>query len=328
LTLSVTDQPGRADGDGRDRQFANDLVEYLRGIEFVNVFFLVKTSLPPRWDANFQKMLQELTEMLGTRVWEHIVIVLTGARDGSMFTPEYRKGVYEELRRTVDMGDFDPSKLKIFALELHETETGEHTYKKKLAGIIGNVVPKYGRFSCEGLVSPIDNLKNDVDAAQLDYDDEKLQWQAHLATDESYAKQIQEIAKKMHALDASFEIEDGTFAFPSVGVKLDVEETMPVPSVSSLGLDRSADDDDDEKEAEGKPTIGAPAVPKWRCSRCGMEGNESIRCESCTARFDEHGEKMETPMWECEECFSPNVYDDEICTSCGDGECPTIMSID
>ncbi|ETO30285.1 AIG1 family protein [Reticulomyxa filosa] len=178
-SISVIDCPGTFDSNRRDRQHANNLVTYLRGIQFINAFILVKNYQRRRIDDNYNKFLQELKAMFGVGIWKHVIIVFTRFEGRDTKNLEsYQREFVEDVRRRIEC-DSTQAPLPVVALSNLED------YKTKVKHLISVEVAKMPKFLCEHLLSPLEELKVKLSVAKNYVD---------IATDK-YNQTVQEHSK-------------------------------------------------------------------------------------------------------------------------------------
>ncbi|ETO07737.1 AIG1 family protein [Reticulomyxa filosa] len=152
--VSLTDQPGESDSTGRDREHATNLVSYLKGIEYIHAVVLVKNYQDVRVSDAYQSMLKNLEAMLGRNVWKHMVIVMTRvegpkAKKASEYGKEFSNKIRDILKLT---GEEAP-------LPIIYLSNFEEKYLEPLQKLVNEIVPRLGKFHCDSLHSPLDELQ-------------------------------------------------------------------------------------------------------------------------------------------------------------------------
>jgi len=155
--VSLTDQPGCSDSTGRDREHANNLVQYLRGLNYVNAIVLVRNFQNARLSATYQQMLANLEGMLGRRVWKNVVIVMTRVEGPqAKKAPELVKKIVDEMRNILKIST-EEAPFPIVCLSNFEG------YLEPLQNLINEQIPKMGEFHCDKLHSPFEELTAELD---------------------------------------------------------------------------------------------------------------------------------------------------------------------
>jgi len=150
--VSLTDQPGTADTTGIDRQHANNLVEYLRGIEYINAIVLVKNYHNSRLDMEYQNMLKNLEMMLGREMWKHIIIVFTKVEGRVNNIKDHVEKFVTYLREIMNL---TPEEAPISTICLSNFENFENPIKE----LINVCAPSKGKFVYSHLQSPLQSLQ-------------------------------------------------------------------------------------------------------------------------------------------------------------------------
>ncbi|ETN97546.1 hypothetical protein RFI_39983, partial [Reticulomyxa filosa] len=152
--VSLTDQPGEADSTGRDREHATNLVTYLRGIEFIHAIVLVKNYQDARISETYQNMLKNLESMLGRDVWKHMIIVMTRVEGPkAKKAPEYGKEFSNKIREILKLTK-EEAPLPVLGLSNFDEQ-----YLEPLQILINELVPQLGKFHCNNLHSPLEELE-------------------------------------------------------------------------------------------------------------------------------------------------------------------------
>jgi len=150
--VSLTDQPGHSDTNGEDPQHANRLVEYLKGIEYINAIVLVRNFQDPRLDTAYQNMLKNLETMLGRRMWEHVILVfmrVEGPQVNNVNDVEnYVKEFVTDLRKVMKL---TPEESPISNVCLNKWEKFENPIKE----LINVHAASKDKFICSHLQSPL-----------------------------------------------------------------------------------------------------------------------------------------------------------------------------
>ncbi|ETO36616.1 hypothetical protein RFI_00444 [Reticulomyxa filosa] len=143
--VSLTDQPGESDSTGRDREHAANLVAYLKGIEYIHAVVLVKNYQDVRVSDSYQSMLKNLESMLGRKVWKHMIIAKKA--------PEYGREFSNKIREILKLTN-EEAPLPIIYLSNFEEK-----YLEPLQKLVNEIVPYLGKFHCDSLHSPLDELQ-------------------------------------------------------------------------------------------------------------------------------------------------------------------------
>ncbi|ETN97545.1 hypothetical protein RFI_39984, partial [Reticulomyxa filosa] len=194
--VSLTDQPGEADSTGRDREHATNLVTYLRGIEFIHAIVLVKNYQDARISETYQNMLKNLESMLGRDVWKHMIIVMTRVEGPkAKKAPEYGKEFSNKIREILKLTK-EEAPLPVLGLSNFNEQ-----YLEPLQILINELVPQLGKFHCDTLHSPLEELENELvakirktDAAFAKYDEARQELDglyARLITTEQRLKSLE-----------------------------------------------------------------------------------------------------------------------------------------
>ena len=83
---AIIDTPGMNDSDHKDTDHMRNLVHFLKDIQYVNVFLLVRNGRSPRMSHSFKRMLSTFELTFGGKFWRHVAINVS---------QEYRKVHYE-----------------------------------------------------------------------------------------------------------------------------------------------------------------------------------------------------------------------------------------
>eukprot|EP01084_Bolivina_argentea_P024682 45950_1 len=154
-TLSIIDTAGFFDPGHNDQRYVEDLVETLKGSNGVNAFLVFGAEI--RFDAGFQKILRNLTNIFGQEFWRHIIFVRTKVNGLHKENNEVKKWKEEFRKNVVEKFNFIDNTyiLPVFALDTWRD------YKKQILENFVKLIPKR-RFSCEALKSPMqDELLTD-----------------------------------------------------------------------------------------------------------------------------------------------------------------------
>jgi chemotaxis protein histidine kinase CheA len=272
LTVSVTDQPGTEDTDGRDRKFAIELVEYLRGIEFLNAIVIPKLFLPPRLDPTFKNMLLDLTKLLGKEVWKNIIIVLTNFPENkegvNINKDHYLASARKMLNEDLDIPNVDFNDVPIVTVDCLSSS---NSYREVIENLIENTVTSFSPFACKELVSPVEELRGEVSKVRMVFDKALGDWQHKMDQDKAWAEQLASLKFSITELDPKFQCEQATLQFPAEGTfPKDFEslrhsfwERFKIPDYSGSG-----------------PTHrNTAAEPTWDCPVCAQKN--PIRLQVC-----------------------------------------------
>lgn len=153
VRISVVDTPGISDssGRGRDRQHITNLVGYLRGCGGVNQFLITKNQSNPRLSDTYQGMLRELEHALGPEFWQFVTVLLTHV--------EGRRALRDFERHKDELCGEIASKFQCGRLQ--GVGIGMDDYEEVVRDIVTRVVPNR-KFTCESLVSPLEELERDL----------------------------------------------------------------------------------------------------------------------------------------------------------------------
>jgi len=155
--LSVTDQPGCRDSKGRDFEHANNLVGYLRGIEYVHGIVLVKNIQDVRMSDVYQEMLKNLELLLGRKVWKNIIVVFTKVEGRAIKTAdEYSKEFTNKIRDVMKLTE-EEAPLPVILVS-----NFDDGYQEPLQKLINVELPKFGKFYCDELHSPFEKLQTEL----------------------------------------------------------------------------------------------------------------------------------------------------------------------
>jgi len=101
-TVTIVDTPGASDPEGRDQQFFEDVVKFLRSLSAgVHAFLIIFNGVEPRYNQNMQKLLQLVERMLSPDFWSRAVLVFTNCDPGAegIWKPRVNNWLGEEFQR-------------------------------------------------------------------------------------------------------------------------------------------------------------------------------------------------------------------------------------
>jgi len=76
-TFVCIDTPGLDDELGRDDEHINNIIEFLRSLEYINAIVLVMNGQNPRFSTSLQKMIKQFERAFTPKFYDHSVICLT-----------------------------------------------------------------------------------------------------------------------------------------------------------------------------------------------------------------------------------------------------------
>ena len=165
----IVDTPGINDSEQNDDSHINDLVNYLYGCGGVNMFILVRNGTNIRFDANFQKMLNQYEDYFGTKFWKHLIIVLTRI-EGKERKRFYEKRKDKELQNILykhynlkEKGMRNAKDIPIYAI-------GSDHYGECVDNIRKEVCYRE-KFECKDLKSPIDEFREELEMLMESFND-------------------------------------------------------------------------------------------------------------------------------------------------------------
>lgn len=166
--MSIIDTPGLLDTAGQDKYNMKNLIEYLRGINGINAFLVVKSMGEPRLDIAYQNMLSDLEGYLGKNFWEHVIFIATKAeKHDKDKLPNWCTEFRNEIKKLFNLNGNNKIKLPIIGMSNFDN------YKNPIETLMKNI-PKE-RYKCDALKSPIDDLKKKMDIASKEYKQMQLE---------------------------------------------------------------------------------------------------------------------------------------------------------
>ena len=165
----IVDTPGINDSEQNDDSHINDLVNYLYGCGGVNAFILVRNGTNIRFDANFQKMLNQYQDYFGQKFWNHLIIVLTRI-EGKERKRFYEKRKDKELQNILYKHYDLKQKGMRQAKDIPIYTIGSDSYNE-CVNMIRNEVCKREKFECSDLKSPIDEFREELEMLMESFND-------------------------------------------------------------------------------------------------------------------------------------------------------------